>query len=124
MTPQEPRQEPPLVEFEITPATSTAIVTLRGEHDINTKALVAEALAQAARHRRVLVDLSECAFADSSLVTALTLAGEEMRRRGARVDAVIPPDTQVRRLAEVTGLAEMVRIHDSPETAINSASAP
>src|SRR3954453_21902111 len=49
---------------------AVAIVTLRGEHDLATRAEINAALARAGGEADVLVDLSDCSFIDSSVIGA------------------------------------------------------
>ena len=42
-----------------------ALIRLRGEHDLNSKRALTEALATASAQLKILVDLSECTFIDS-----------------------------------------------------------
>ena len=94
------------------PAPGLAVVKLRGNHDLSTQALVNEALAQAGEHARVLVDLSECTFADSCLIGALFAAHADITKRDGQLEVIIPPDaTAARRVAELAGLAFSVPIH-------------
>jgi stage II sporulation protein AA (anti-sigma F factor antagonist) len=105
---------PPAVEVELHAGVGTAIVTLRGEHDINTEPRVSEALACAGEHPRVLVDLSECTFADSSLINALVNANTAIRQREGLLEVVIPPEASAaRRIAELARLDEIVRVHSA-----------
>jgi anti-anti-sigma factor len=94
-------------------------IELRGEHDLSTEPRVTQALAATAGYGRVLVDLSECTFADSALVAALGVAREDMRRRDGRIEVVIPPAARAaRRLAELTQLADIVPIYESLDAVI------
>jgi anti-anti-sigma factor len=107
------KAQEPGIEFEV-PQPGTAIVKLRGELDISTRARLAGVLAGASTQTTVLVDLSECTFADSSLVAALVTASAEVRKRGGRLELVIPPTARApRRLAELARLADIVPIHES-----------
>lgn len=103
----------PAVELEV-PQTGTAIVKLRGELDLSSKRCLTRALARASKQAAVLVDLSECTFADSSVVRALVTASAEVRERGCRLEVVIPPAAnEVHRLAQLARLADIVPIHES-----------
>jgi anti-anti-sigma factor len=106
------------VEIEVVPQVRTAIVKLRGEHDLSTRPRISEALADASKQATVLVDLSECTFADSSVVAALVVAHDELRERGGRLEVVIPADARaIRRLAELARLADILPIHETRSTA-------
>jgi anti-anti-sigma factor len=101
------------IELDV-PQLGTAIVKLRGELDLSAEVRLAHVLAGASAHATVLVDLSECTFADSSVVMALVAASAEARKRGGRLELVIPPTAHApRRLAELAHLADIVAIHES-----------
>jgi anti-anti-sigma factor len=105
---------PPAVEVEIHAQVETAIVTLRGEHDVHTQPSVSEALARATEHARVLVDLSECTFADSWLINALVNANTTIKHRHGRFEVVIPADARAaRRIAELARLDGIVPVHSA-----------
>lgn len=104
----------PAVEIEIHEHVRTAIVTLRGEHDITTQSLIREALARATEHARVLVDLSACTFADSSLINALVDANAAIKQRDGLLEVVIPPEAgAARRIAELARLDEIIPVHSA-----------
>ncbi len=97
------------VELELHEHLDAAIVTLRGEHDLTTRTRVSEALSHASQQSNVLVDLSECTFADSSLINSLLIANMQLQQRGGRIEVVIPPDASaVQRITAITGLAQVV----------------
>lgn len=102
------------VEVEIHLQAHTAIVTLRGEHGIDTQARVSDALTVASDQPKVLVDLSECTFADSSLINALIDANTRIAQRGGQLEVVIPPSAgATRQLAELTRLEPIMPVHTS-----------
>jgi anti-anti-sigma factor len=114
MTAPQPHGATPDVELEIHEHVGTAIVTLRGEHDISTQPSVSAALTRASRHANVLVDLSACTFADSSLITALIAANIEIKRREGRIEVVVPPEASaVRQVVELTRLCEIIPLRPS-----------
>jgi anti-anti-sigma factor len=114
------RTPAPEIVFEV-PQAGTAIVKLRGELDISSRSCLAQALAGATEQAKVLVDLSECTFADSSVVVALVSASAELRERGGRLEVVIPPAANaVYRLAQLARLSDIVRVHESRSAACAS----
>ena len=118
MNAREPTDTTPSVELEVVPEARTAIVKLRGEHDLGSRSRITEMLADASDQATVLVDLSECAFADSSVVAALVAARDELRRRGGRLEVVISPDAcAMRRLAELARLTDILPIHETRNAA-------
>ena len=121
MKPEQSREAPPVVEIEIVPELEIGIVKLRGEHDLTTKRDVSEALAEAVECAPlVLVDLSECTFADSSLMHVLVEARARVGDGPGTIGVLIPPSaTAVRRLAGLAALTEVVSLYESRADAID-----
>ena len=96
------------------------VVVLIGEHDLGTVPRVKEALASAAADgKAVLVDLSSATFVDSSILGALL----EARRSATDSDrgfavACSGEAEPVRRVLEVTGLADELPVHATREAAL------
>jgi anti-sigma B factor antagonist len=125
MAPDKSERTPPpergTVEVEIHPQPGVAIVAVRGEHDLLTKAELAEALERAGAQRNVLVDLSECSFMDSSVVAALFVASKTLEQRDGRLELVIPPQAHMlQRVANIAGLAGSVPIHETRSAGVAS----
>jgi anti-sigma B factor antagonist len=101
--------EPPSVE---TDASGWAIVTLRGEQDLleakRSRAALKDGIA--AGSGRVVVDLSEVTFGDSSLFGALVGAAK-MARRQSKVVRVVTSDDRLRLKLKITGLDRVFRIY-------------
>jgi anti-anti-sigma factor len=95
-----------------------AIVTLRGEHDLGSWSEITLALANASECPGVLVDLSECTFLDSSMLTALLVTAKQLRLRGGALEVVIPTGTQVRRIFEVMNVQTLLALHESRDAGI------
>jgi anti-anti-sigma factor len=115
----EPAALPPIgVEYL---QSDLACVTLRGEHDLNSKEALLAAFATAGNARRVLVDLSDCTFIDSTVIATLVFGSKDAERRGAVLAIVLPPQaTSIRRITTITNLDTVVPIHDSSASAIAS----
>jgi anti-sigma B factor antagonist len=108
------------VEVEVH-ATGVVIVTLRGEHDLNTKPHLSDALARAGDSADVLVDLSECSFIDSTVIGVLVLAYQMQNERGGRLELTIPPGaTTIRRVAKIAGLTTFLSIHETTSAGLAS----
>jgi anti-anti-sigma factor len=98
------------IEVEHLTAT-TAVVMLRGEHDIYTVPTLRTRLGELhAQQLNVIIDLSSTAFLDSSVLGAMLGATEQARGQGKEVAVVLgdPPTETVGRIFEVTGLAEVL----------------
>jgi anti-sigma B factor antagonist len=109
---------------------TTAVVSLRGEHDVYTVPALRERLAELhERNLLLVIDLSQTAFLDSSVLGALLGASETARSRGRDVAVVLgdPPTQAVARIFEVTGLGEVLRARSSRAAAqelLSETSAP
>jgi anti-sigma B factor antagonist len=107
------------IEIEYVSET-TAVVVLRGEHDIYTVPALRERLGEL--HQRqlfVIIDLSQTAFLDSSVLGAMLGATEAARAQGKEVAVVLgdPPTETVARIFEVTGLADVLPTRATREQA-------
>ena len=92
----------------------TAVVTLVGEHDLNSRLALRATRMSAAEGRDLLVVLGQCTFADSAIVSLLLGTERTLSGRNRRCDLVIPPESgYVTRLFEITGIAELFRVHGS-----------
>ena len=92
----------------------SAVVRLRGEHDIATSVRIREALAPIDGH--VLVDLSDCAFVESTVVTAFVLDARERAAKGHRLELVVPTDNAtVTRTLQLFGVSDVLPVHATYE---------
>jgi anti-sigma B factor antagonist len=99
-------------------ARGMAVVTMRGEHDLSTQPVLAHALELAAAHSNVVVDLSACSFIDSTVIREFINTSGTVRAKGEQVVLVIPPEqTQIARIAQLTGLSHIFALHESTEAA-------
>jgi anti-anti-sigma factor len=114
---------PPPNRVEISTATDdVAVVTLFGEHDLGRYETLMAALAEAVRRApSVVVDLSECAFVDSTTLTVLLHTQSITSKDSGGFAVVIPADSgSVARLAELVNLGEMLSVLPSLDAAIAS----
>ena len=102
-------------------ARGVALVTMRGEHDLSTQPVVERALQLAAAHSNVVVDLSECSFIDSTVISEFIKTSERVRASGEQIMLVIPPaQTHLGRIAKMVGLAQIFEVHESKDGAFAS----
>jgi anti-anti-sigma factor len=99
------------------------VVHVRGELDIATAAHLCRAIQTAVagaelRPPRIVVDLSELEFCDSTGLRALLGAVKEVSVLGGKAVLAVTPDGPVDRLLELSGLCEFLRICDTPEAAL------
>jgi anti-sigma B factor antagonist len=101
------------IQVEIHSA-DAAIVSLSGEHDLESQPRVAAALAAAGVCPTVLADLSACTFADSSVIAALLRAARQLTELGGALELVVGPEARaIRRTLEMMGVAGILPLHDS-----------
>jgi len=103
-----------------------AVVALEGEHDMATIDVVDRAFAEAeaARPRRVVVDLSRCVFMDSTVVRALLLARERAESAGSRMVLVVGnarDDSVVQTVLRVSGVGAVFEVYTSLSEALGRA---
>lgn len=102
------------VELE-TSSLSTAVLALVGEHDLAQHAMLRAGIDRAAsRRRHLVIDLSRCAFIDSTTISLLLYAQDEVASDGGRIALVVAPGASpVADVVEVTHLAELIPIYPS-----------
>lgn len=96
------------------------VIAVTGELDIATAPELCARLdrSRTGRRPRLLVDLSEVDFCDSTGLRALLGAASEVRAHGGRFAIVCPPAGDVARLLEIVGAAEWMAIHSDPESGL------
>jgi anti-anti-sigma factor len=115
---ESPRPSRPAIVVE-TLSDWVAVVTLRGEHDLGTKTELSGALARACERPRVLVDLSECVFLDSSVLALLLAAHRTQVERDGRLELVIPSEAHaVLRITRLARIETIIAIHETRGAAL------
>jgi anti-anti-sigma factor len=101
---------------------TVAIVSLVGEHDLAQSAPLKEALETAVtRRRNVLVDLSDCVFLDSTVISLLLHTQDEVVSNGGRFALIVPDgSTHTARVLDVMHLGDALPIHRSLDEALGS----
>ena len=96
------------------------LIAVTGELDIATAPSLCALLdaTRAGRRPRLLVDLTDVGFCDSTGLRALLGAASEVRTHGGRFALVCPPESDVARLLDVVGAAEAFAIHPDRPTAL------
>jgi anti-sigma B factor antagonist len=108
------------IEVEVHSAT-VSIVTLRGEHDLDSSAQIRGALAGANGRSNVVVDLSQCSFMDSSVISVLLRASNRLHERGGQLALVIPGDRHqaIRRLFDLMSIDRLMPTYEARAAAIS-----
>jgi anti-sigma B factor antagonist len=96
------------------------VLSLAGELDLYTEPALREALRGAVERapKRLVVDLAEVTFVDSTVLGALVAARSQLG--GGDAFALAAPGLEVRRALEVSGLDRHFAVYDRIETAIES----
>jgi anti-sigma B factor antagonist len=94
------------------------VLHVAGELDIATAPRLCARLdaTRTGRRPRLLVDLTDVDFCDSTGLRALLGAASEVRAHGGRFAIVCPPAGDVARLLEIVGAAEWMAIHSDAES--------
>jgi anti-anti-sigma factor len=107
-------------EFDVRVETmpgGSVVVRVSGDLDLATTPGLEEALATAGDAPRLVLDLSECTFLDSSGVRVLTTSARTASERGASFD-LVAADPGVLRVLEITGVDTMATVHPSLDAAL------
>lgn len=99
------------MEIETQRGGDVLVVTIAGEMDANNCGDLAKAVEPdlGPELERIEIDAAELTFIDSSGISALIELHEKMSERGGSV-VVVEPTTPVRRVLEITGLAEAFQL--------------
>ena len=89
----------------------TVVVSAAGELDVNTAPELREQLARLAADdvRRVVVDLTDVSFVDSTALSVLVSALKRLRQADGDLE-LASPNPSVRRVFEITGLTRLFTI--------------
>jgi anti-sigma B factor antagonist len=96
------------------------ILSVTGELDIATAPELCARLdaSRSVRRPRLLVDLTEVEFCDSTGLRALLGAASEVRAHGGRFAIVCAPTGGVARLLDVVGASEWMAIHSDAKSGL------
>lgn len=102
-----------MVDVQIAP--NSVVVSIVGELDMADGDLVGKILIDAAHAHKpnIRLELAGLRFADSSAIKAILMGAQAAEEHGVTYEIVSPHD-RVRRLLEVTGLANVLTIVDEP----------
>jgi anti-sigma B factor antagonist len=95
------------------------VVSVEGELDLHTSSILDQAL-DSTDHSRVILDLTEVPFIDSTALGTIVSATKTMRSQRRKL-TVVAGNPVVARALSVTGLERVFSVHDSLSEAITSA---
>ena len=92
--------------------TYVAVIGLRGEHDLGTAEAIRVALAPL--FGDVLVDLGDCDFVDSTVISALITKARALELEGFRLELVVPPThANICRVLDVVQIRDLMTVHEA-----------
>jgi anti-sigma B factor antagonist len=96
------------------------VIAVAGELDIATAPELCARLdaTRSSRRPRLLVDLTDVDFCDSTGLRALLGAASEVRAHGGRFAIVCPSSGDVARLLDIVGAGEWLAVHADPESGL------
>jgi anti-sigma B factor antagonist len=111
-------------EFAITEQTSAGghhVIAARGEIDLYTAPDLKQALTQAieAGERRIVIDLTDVSFLDSTALGVLIGAVKRLRSRSGAL-AIVNIDSSIAKTFEITGLDQIFTILPTREDAVDA----
>ena len=98
------RPRPLVIEHDV--RAGRHVVRVSGEVDIFSVSEFTSALANAYAADEIIVDLRGCRYMDSSALSALT----EVHRRNRRITLVVPSESAIRRVLEITKLDSLMPV--------------
>ena len=104
---------------EEAPETGVLVIALEGEADMSTAVKFNESFFSAARSgmKRVIADLSDVSFIDTTMLNALVVGHRRMvRDRGSF--AVVCNGPRVARVLEITGLGQILDVFGTRDDAL------
>ncbi len=97
------------------------LLTIHGELDLHSAPELEGVLDQALAAKRpaILIDLSECEFIDSTGLALIVRAWQDLANGdgGGRL-VLCCPNSQVRRLLDITGLESSISLHNDVDQAL------
>jgi anti-anti-sigma factor len=104
---------------EEAPETGVFLIAVEGEADMSAAVKFNESFFSAARSgiRRVVADLTDVTFIDTTMLNALVVGHRRMTRDQGRF-AVVCDAPRVTRVLEITGLGHILQVFTSREAAL------
>lgn len=107
-------------DFTVTPEElpgGGAVVHVEGELDMATAPRLEEALVETGFGQRVVIDLTQCTFVDSSALRLLVAAIRDSEAAGGRLE-IVAPDPGILKVLEISGVDTMLPVHPTLDDAL------
>jgi anti-sigma B factor antagonist len=95
----------------------SVVVRVEGELDMATSGSFEEAIAEAEPGARLVIDLTECTFLDSSAVRVLVETARSMEESNGKV-SLVTRDPGILRVLEIAAVDTMLPVHDTLDAAL------
>lgn len=104
---------------EEAPDADTLVIAVEGEADMSTAVKFNESFFSAARSgmRRVIADLTDVSFIDTTMLNALVVGHRRMVRDSGHF-AVVCSGPRVERVLEITGLGQILSVFSTRDDAL------
>lgn len=93
------------------------VVQVDGDLDMATSPQLEAALVQAGFERRLVIDLTDCTFLDSSAVRVLASAVRDSEAAHGSL-ALVAPDQGILRVLEISAVSTMLPVHETLDAAL------
>jgi anti-sigma B factor antagonist len=106
------------VEVTLEPLSNSGVVVrVEGDLDMATSPRLEEALESAGTAKRVVIDLTECTFLDSSALRLLIASARARESEDGSIELVVT-NPRILRVLEITAVDTVLPVHDSLESAL------
>jgi anti-anti-sigma factor len=93
------------------------VVRVEGELDMATSGSFEKAIAEAKPEARLVIDLTECTFLDSSAVRVLVETARSVERANGQI-SLVARDPGILRVLEIAAVDTMLPVHDTLDAAL------
>ncbi len=99
----------------------SVVARLSGEVDMTNAAYLREQLLDAMPNDALalVIDISACRYLDSAAIEVLFDLSRRLARRRQELRVVMPPDSPLRRVIELTEVGSAAPVHDSLDSALS-----
>jgi anti-sigma B factor antagonist len=99
----------------------TVVAHLSGEIDMTNAAYLREQLLDSMPNDALalVIDISDCRYLDSAAIEVLFDLSRRLARRRQELRLVMPPDSPLKRVIELTDVATAAPVHDSLDSALS-----
>lgn len=113
----------PIGRIRASSETDFVVVSVEGEIDLSNAAEMQATLddAVANTHRGIVMDFTDTVYLDSSAITVLFRLLRQTRARNQELRVVLPADSPIRRVIDLTELPDLVAVYERRSDAFAAA---